>query len=70
MIKTHTKAHTFVGEAGTKAIDGFAGFQLNQPYELRYSRKDEGEVFIELDHLARGGQLVVTAAEFERWFLK
>jgi hypothetical protein len=70
MVKAHIKAHTFVGEAGTKATNGFAGFQLHHRYELRYSRGDEGVVLIELDHLPHGGQLVVNAAEFERWFVK
>lgn len=70
MAKTHRKAHTFVGEVGTKAVDGFAGFNLNQRYNLRYTRKDGGEVVIELDHLPHGKQLVVTAAEFEKWFKK
>ena len=69
-MKTHTKAHTFIGQANTRATDGFAGFRLGQVYELRYERKDNGTVLVELDHMRGGGQLAMTAAEFEVWFSK
>lgn len=69
-MKTHTEPHTFIGQAGTRAIDAFAGFRIGQTYELRYWREDRGTVVIELDHLQGGGQLVVTAGEFEQWFRK
>jgi hypothetical protein len=70
IMKTHTRLHTFVGQAGTQAIDGFAGFHIGKTYELRYRREDRGAVVIELDHLRGGGQVAITAAEFEAWFRK
>jgi len=70
MKKSYVKALTFIGEVGTRAVDEFEGFHLNQRYTLRYAREDAGVVTIELDHLPYAKQLVVTAAEFERWFVQ
>jgi hypothetical protein len=70
MARTHLRPHTYVGEIDTRAVEGFSGFRLNQRYDLRYTRNDKGAVVIELDHLPYGRQLIVTAAEFEKWFKK
>jgi len=69
-IKTYAKEHLFIGQTNTRAIDGFAGFRIGQVYSLRYRREDKGVVVIELDHLRGGGQLAMTAGEFELWFRK
>lgn len=66
----HTRRHTFVGQAGTRAEEGFAGFHIDQTYGLRYLREDKGLVVLELDHLQGGGKITITAAEFEAWFMK
>jgi hypothetical protein len=62
---------TYVGQMGTQAFDGMAGFRLEQSYQLRFTRLGDGNVRIELDHAPTPGrQLVVNEAEFARWFVK
>jgi hypothetical protein len=62
---------TYVGEMSTQAFDGFAGFRLDQSYQLRYTRLGDGNVRIELDHAPNPGrQLVVNEGEFARWWVK
>ena len=67
-----TETRTFVGETGTRAFDGMAGFRLGQAYELRIERRVNGEVAIRIEHAhaAPGRELVVNEAEFEKWFQK
>ena len=61
---------TFVGEMGTQAFDGWAGFRIGQSYQLRYTREFD-EVRIALDHAGPGaGPLVVTVEQFGKWFVK
>ena len=69
-MRRYCRLHTFIGSIDTQAADGFAGFCLNQDYELRYLREDSGLVTIELDHLRGGGQLTLAAIQFEAWFIK
>ena len=47
-----------------------AGFRIGQAYELRYT-KEFDEVRLELPHGSPGaGPLVLTSAQFEKWFKK
>lgn len=62
---------TYVGETSTQAFDGMAGFRVGQSYQLRFTRRADGTVAVELDHAAvPGRQLVVNEAEFARWWVK
>jgi hypothetical protein len=66
-----TETRTYVGEMGTPAIDGMAGFRLGQGYQLRFTRLGDGNVSIRLDHAPQlGPHLVVQEVEFEKWFVK
>jgi hypothetical protein len=69
-----TETRTFIGETSTAVGDGYAGFRLNQPYQLTYERRDDGTVAIKLDHHEHvspsAGPMVVTAEQFEKWFRK
>ncbi|MGI4834617.1 MAG: hypothetical protein ACRYFK_14270 [Janthinobacterium lividum] len=66
-----TETRTYVGQTGTQAFDGFAGFRLGQVYELRYERRG-GQVAVALvhPHGVEGLELLVSEGEFERWFRK
>ncbi|MGI4738069.1 MAG: hypothetical protein ACRYG7_23105 [Janthinobacterium lividum] len=70
------ESRRYVGETGTQAFNGMAGFLLGLYYDLRFTRQPDGTVAIELDHVpvVEGrpplGPLVVKAEEFERWFKK
>ena len=57
-----TENRTFVGETGTQAFDGFAGFRVGQSYQLRHTREFD-EVRIEMDH-AGAGLVVVSVEQF------
>jgi hypothetical protein len=58
---------TYVGET---AVDGFAGFRMNQIYQLRYTREFD-EVRIALDHAATPGLvLTLPVVNFSKWFVK
>lgn len=70
MCVTYTRPYTFIGEPSTEAVENFAGFRTGQTYQLRYARADNGLVTIELDHLPGKRQLVVKAADFEKWWVR
>lgn len=66
----HIERRTYVGETGTSAFDGFAGFHLTQSYQLRYTR-EFAEARIELDHAATLGRILTLKVEqFDKWFVK
>jgi hypothetical protein len=70
MADEHIERRTYVGETGTSAFDGFAGFRLNQSYQLRYTREFD-EVRIALDHAATPGLIMtLEVAKFDKWFTK
>jgi hypothetical protein len=65
-----TETRTFVGQTGTAAFDGMAGFRIGQRYELAYT-KEFDEVRVQLPHGSPGaGPMVLTVAEFKKWFKK
>ena len=49
-----TETRTYVGETGTRAHDGFAGFVIDRQYELSYTREFD-EVRLVLPHASPGG---------------
>jgi hypothetical protein len=65
---------TFVGESATSVGDGYAGFRIGRTYELQVERRDDGTVAIVMDHHEHvspgAGPLVVTQAQFEKWWVK
>jgi hypothetical protein len=66
----HIERCTFVGETGTMAFDGYAGFRMNQSYQLRYTREFD-EVRIALDHAVMPGRILTLEVEkFNKWFVK
>lgn len=69
-----TEIRTFVGETGTGVFDGYSGFRIGQQYQLTYEQRADGTVAITLDHhehVSAGAQsMVVTWAQFEKWFKK
>lgn len=65
-----TETRTYVGETGGQAFDVMAGFRIDQQYQLSYTQEFD-EVRIVLPHGSPGaGPLVLSVAEFERWFRK
>jgi hypothetical protein len=62
MADEHIERRTFVGETGTMAFDGYAGFRMGQSYQLRYTREFD-EVRIALDHAATPGRILTLKAE-------
>jgi hypothetical protein len=65
-----TESRTYVGQTATRAFDGMAGFRIGQRYELTYTREFD-EVRVQLPHGSPGtGPMVLTVAEFEKWFMK
>lgn len=69
-----TETRRFVGETATAVGDGYAGFRRNQQYQLQVEYRDDDTVAITLDHHAHvspgAGPMVVSKAEWERWFQK
>jgi hypothetical protein len=66
----HIERRTYVGETGTSAFDGFAGFRLNKECRLRYAREFD-EVRIALDHAPQLGRVMtLTVEQFNKWFVK
>ena len=65
-----TETRTFVGETGTRAHDAWAGFVIDRQYQLSYT-KEFDEVRLQIPHGSPGAvPLVLTSAEFEKWFRK
>jgi hypothetical protein len=67
------ETRTFIGESGTPAFDGYAGFRIGQRYELRVERRDDSTVAVGLDHAhctPGVGPMVVSKEQFEKWFSK
>ena len=68
-----TETRTFIGETGTQAFDGWAGFRVGQTYQLQVEHRGD-TVAIILNHHAHvspgAGPLVVTSEQFEKWFKK
>jgi hypothetical protein len=63
-------AGSLICETGTATSDGLAGFRIGQRYELAYT-KEFDEVRVQLPHGSPGaGPMVLTVAEFEKWFVK
>jgi hypothetical protein len=66
-----TETRTFIGESGTPAFDGYAGFRIGQTYQLRVERQDDGTIAVALEHAhcAPGVEpMVVSSDQFEKWF--
>ncbi len=63
-----TQSLTFIGESGTAAMDGYAGFRTGQTYNLRIERREDGSVAIAIDHGSPGAVLELSQEKFERWF--
>jgi hypothetical protein len=71
MADEHIERRSYVGETGTSAFDGFAGFRMNKSYQLRYTMREDGNVGIAFDHVpTEGRMLLVTKEQFGRWFVK
>jgi hypothetical protein len=70
MENEHIERCTFVGETGTMAFDGYAGFRMNQSYQLRYTREFD-DVRVQLDYAQQPGQvLTLPMDKFVKWFVK
>lgn len=66
-----TETRTFVGETGTIVLDGYAGFRLGRQYQLRYERDgDQVRVLLDHEHCAPGLSSTISAAQFERWWVR
>jgi hypothetical protein len=66
----HIERRTYVGETGTMAFDGYAGFRMGREYQLRYTREFD-EVRIALDHAPTPGIVhTITVEQFNKWFVK
>jgi hypothetical protein len=70
MADEHIERRTYVGETGTSAFDGYAGFRMGKEYQLRYTREFD-EMRIALDHAATPGLILTLKVEqFDKWFVK
>jgi hypothetical protein len=69
-----TETRTFVGETAGAIGDGYAGFRIDRTYELTVEHRDDGNVAIVLNHhpyVSPGaGPLVITEAQYGKWFKK
>jgi hypothetical protein len=68
-----TETRTFVGETGTAASDGLAGFRIGQRYELTYAPWAENAAFVAIvlpQGSASAGPLLLSVVQFEKWFVK
>jgi hypothetical protein len=70
MADEHSERRTFVGETGTRAHDGMAGFVIGREYQLSYTREFD-EVRIKIPHGSpSAGPLVLSVEQFGKWFKK
>jgi hypothetical protein len=70
MADEKIERRTYVGETGTAAFDGYAGFRIGREYQLRYTREFD-EVRIALDHAPTPGLVsTMTVEQFNKWFVK
>ena len=60
-----TETRTYVGQTGTQAFDGWAGFRLGQAYQLDYVLS-AGQVAIERP--TGQSPLVLSVEDFNAWF--
>ena len=63
-----TQTLTFVGETGTQAYDGYAGFVIDRSYSLTYSEEGD-EVLVQLPH-APERTARMSKENFKKWFRK
>ncbi len=64
-MKMQTKYRIFGGDAP----DGLAGYRTGRRYLVRCTRRDNGQVAIELEYAQPGVKpLVLTEEEFEKWW--
>ena len=70
MADDHIERRTYIGQTSMMAFDGFAGFRINQSYQLRYTREFD-EAGIALDHAPTPGRVLTpTVEQFNKWFVK
>lgn len=65
-----TGKYTYVGQSGTQAFDGWAGFRIGQEYTLEVTDLENGEVDITFQYLGEERDVTLTKAQFEKWFEK
>jgi hypothetical protein len=70
-MDTRTETRMYVGQTGTHAFDGFAGYRVGQVYEMRYTVLGDGRVIVEPDHV-EGNKAPIEFEEknFNTWFVK
>jgi hypothetical protein len=67
-----TETRTYVGEPGTIASDGFAGFRINQQYQLRYRQRPDGKIAVGLDqphYTGAGQEWIMSPQELAKWWV-
>jgi hypothetical protein len=66
-MNMQTKYRTF----GGGAPDGLAGFRTGRRYLVRCTRREDGQIAIELEYAQPGVRpLVLSEQEFEQWWAK
>ena len=73
MLDFVTETRTYVGEPGTTAVDGYAGFQVGRQYAMTYLRRYDGSVVVSLTHIPGevGTSFIYLSREqFERWWAR
>lgn len=65
-----TTTRTYIGQTGTQAFDGWAGFRIDQEYTFEVTELENGEVDITTTHLGEERDITLTKAQFEDWFKK
>lgn len=73
MLAFTTEMRTYVGQAGTVAVDGYAGFQVGRQYDLTILRRYDGTVVLRLTHLpgkVGTSWMYLSKEQFERWWVR
>lgn len=72
MLDFIIEKRTFVGQCDTVALDGYAGFQLGQPYDISYLRRYDHTIVLRLTHIpgeVGTSYMYVSREQFERWWV-
>lgn len=64
-----TESRTYIGQPGTIARDGWAGFAVGRRYTLRLLCADGQVCILYAQEAPEAGPLVVTSEQYEKWFV-
>jgi hypothetical protein len=63
-----TETRTYIGESGTAAFDGYAGFRIGKNYTA--TTQEDGTVRVTAQDALPGNGITLKKEEWARWFRK